>query len=87
MTDYTHDASQNPAAEASGKSLGELFRTDPLELTQQDREKIIETFRKERTKFLQQEEGTKKTGSRNKAASKKPKGSEGLDINLDDVEI
>lgn len=82
MTDYSDSAGKNPAANAEGKSLAELFRTDPMELTKQDRDKIIATFRQERSKFLQQEEGKKTQG---KAASKKSGG--GINIDLDDVEI
>lgn len=67
MTDYSESAQQNPAAAATGKSLAQLFSTDPLELTEEDREQIITAFRKQRTQFAQE------SGKKKKASKKKPK--------------
>lgn len=87
MADHSESAQQNPASNADGKSLATLFRTDPLELSEQDRQRIIDTFRKERTAFLQRESEGK---SAKKTSSKKTGGKKSLDdldLSVDDIDV
>lgn len=84
MTDMTEDAQENPAARADGKSLAELFASDPMELTAEERGIIIKRFQQQRSQFMQEEKnkGTKqKKGDAAKSAAKD------IDIDVDDIEI
>lgn len=76
MTDYSDSAAKNPASEATGKSLAALFASDPLDLTPEDRQKIIESFRKQRTEFVTASKKTKKKTSSRRGGQK-------LEIDLD----
>lgn len=83
MTDFSSDAEQNPAAKSDGKKLSELFATDPLELTTEDRMEIIEALRRQRTEFIKNERKPKKetkSGTAKKAASD-------LSIDIGDINL
>lgn len=83
--DADTDADSNPAATAEGTSLAELFASDPLDLSAADRQTIIDKFRQERHRFLQQEQEK----SAGKASKKKTsaKAAQDLNIDLDDIEL
>lgn len=84
MTDMSENAAENPAAQATGKSLAELFAADPMDLTESDRRQIIKTFRQERAKFLEQEQQKKTKETKGSAAKK---ASQDLNIDVDDIDI
>lgn len=70
-------------AEASPASLEDYFNKDPLELTRQDRDVIVEYFRKARETFLREEAEGKKPGRRAVAAKSAPKQDLPPDFKLD----
>jgi hypothetical protein len=84
MTDFSEDAEKNPAAQADGKSLAELFASDPLDLTAEDRAVIIKKLRQQRTQHVQ-EDAEKKTKQTKGAASKQA--AQDLNIDVDDIDI
>ena len=84
MADFSQDAEQNPAADASGKTLAELFASDPMSLTREERGEIIRAMRKQRTEFMQ-EDAQKKTKQTKKKASKSA--ADDIDIDLDDIKL
>lgn len=61
----------SPLLEVEKESLSELFQRDPLELSEQDLRKIVETLRGQRKLWLQAE-ATPKAPRGKKAASTKP---------------
>lgn len=61
--------------------LAELFERDPLELTKEDRAKIIARMREARNQFMLGD----KTAGKVKKPSKSP--ADLLNLNLDDIQI
>jgi hypothetical protein len=59
--------SENPLSEASEISLEEAFNRDPLELTRQDRDKIVAELRRARENWIKEEAGGKKQSKSGKA--------------------
>ena len=81
MADFSENAEENPASNADGKSIAELFRTDPLELSDQDIDAIIKHYRQQRKEHAQKEHSRNKTsqkGTRQKAA-------DNLNLDIDDI--
>jgi len=84
MANFEENAEQNPAAQAEGKSIAELFRTDPLELSDQDMDAIITHYRQQRNEHSKQEK-KKQNGSTQKGTRQKAADNLSLDIDLDDI--
>jgi hypothetical protein len=59
--------SENPLNEASPRSLEEIFSSDPLNLTRQDRDVIVSELRRARENWIKEEASGKKRSSAGKA--------------------
>lgn len=83
MTDLPVPAT-NPMAEVSSNSLDELFDRDPLELSKQDLELIVQAFRAQRIRW--EADGSTEP-KKAKAADKKANELENKNLSLDDLNL
>lgn len=70
---------ENPLEESDPASIEELFRRDPLDLSDQDVGAICRELRRQRTEFQKEE-------NRKKSQGKKSKPTDSGGISLDDLE-
>lgn len=60
---------QSPLAEVQPQTLGELFSRDPLSLSDQDIDKIVEELRRQRAKWQEAEATGRKSAAKAAAPS------------------
>lgn len=82
MTDQLPIIPASPLAEVDPASLNELFSRDPLKLSDQDIDKMVEIYRAQRLRWKQEEA----TGGPKKAA-KIANNAETKKLSLDDLDI
>lgn len=70
----------SPLSEAKPESLAELFMRDPLELTRQDRDKMVSVLRTQRVEFEKSDAEAKPRARKSAPKEKLPKGAKIEDL-------
>lgn len=85
MPTYSENARENALADSSGDSLSELFERDPLHLTDQDLQRMVDEMRKHRHEWIKEEQAAKQKGKKQNHQRTKEKVN--LDIDTLDIDL